>query len=149
MRTEPGPNGSTIWHVPAGMGGSDPRIEIYDFFPKDLTVAPGDTVIWTSTLFHQVIFAPGQPAPEFILPVEQAAGHPLLVINPVVAFPSKPSGEYDGVSLYSSGLIGVPAGALPGGTTFALTFTEPGSYEYICGTHRPLGMTGTINVVAQ
>ncbi|HXF63778.1 MAG TPA: plastocyanin/azurin family copper-binding protein [Caldilineaceae bacterium] len=149
VRTEPGPNGSTIWHVPAGMSGLDPRIEIYDFFPKDLTVAPGDTVIWTSTFFHQVIFAPGQPAPEFILPVEQAAGPPLLTVNPIVAFPAKPSGEFDGVSVYSSGLIGVPAGALPGGTTFALTFTEPGSYEYVCATHRPLGMTGAVNVVAQ
>src|SRR5690606_35882378 len=39
------------------------------------------------------------PAPEFILPTEQAAGPPLLVVNPVVAFPAKPTGEFDGVSV--------------------------------------------------
>jgi plastocyanin len=149
VSTQPGPNNSTIWYVPAGLTGLDPRIEIYDFFPKDLTIKPGDTVIWTSVLFHQVIFHPGQPAPEFILPVEQEAGPPLLIVNPVVAFPVKPAGEYDGTTLFSSGLIGLPAGALPGGTTFAMTFSEPGSYAYVCGTHRPLGMTGNINVVAQ
>jgi plastocyanin len=38
---------------------------------------------------------------------------------------------------------------LPGGTTFALTFSEPGAYEYVCGTHRPLGMKGSITVLEQ
>jgi plastocyanin len=149
VKSEPGPNGSTIWYVPAGMTGLDPRIEIYDFFPKDLTIQDGDTVIWTSTFFHQVIFAPGQPAPEFVLPTEQETGPPLMIVNPIVAFPSKPTGEFDGTGLFSSGLIGLPVGALPGGTTFALTFSEPGSYEYICGTHRPLGMKGTVTVIEQ
>jgi plastocyanin len=149
VKSEPGPNDSTIWYVPAGMTGVDPRIEVYDFFPKDITIQDGDTVIWTSGTFHQVIFAPGQPAPEFILPTEQASGPPLMIVNPIVAFPSKPTGEFDGTGLFSSGLIGMPAGALPGGTTFALTFSEPGSYEYICGTHRPLGMKGTVTVVEQ
>jgi plastocyanin len=149
VKSEPGPNDSTIWYVPAGMSGLDPRVEIYDFFPKELTVASGDTVIWTSTFFHQVIFHPGQPAPEFILPQPQAEGPPIMLVNPVVAFPAKPAGEYDGTQLFSSGLIGVPAGMLPGGTTFAMTFSEPGSYEYICGTHRPLGMTGRVTVLEQ
>lgn len=145
--SEPGANGSTIWYVPAGMPGTDPRVEVYDFFPKDLTVAPGDTVVWTSTFFHQVIFHPGIPAPEFILPEPQESGPPYLIVNPVVAFRSKPAGEYDGTQVFSSGLMGVPAGTLPGGTTFAVTFSEPGSFEFICGTHRPLGMKGTITVV--
>ena len=30
-----GPNGSSIWYVPAGMTGLDPRIEVYDFFPEE------------------------------------------------------------------------------------------------------------------
>ena len=147
VRSEPGPNGSSIWYVPAGMTASDPRVEIYDFYPKDITIQSGDTVIWTSTFFHQVALHPGQPAPEFVLPTEQAGGPPLLVLNPVVAFPSKPAGEYDGTQPFSSGLIGLPAGALPGGTTFALTFTEPGTHEYVCAIHRPMGMKGTITVV--
>lgn len=146
---QPGPNGSTIWYVPAGMGAFDTRIQVYDFFPKDLTVKPGDTVIWTSTFFHQVVFAPGQPAPEFVIPQPTEAGPPLLIVNPVVAFPAAPAGEFDGTATFSSGLIGTPAGTLPGGTTFAITFSEPGTFEYVCGTHRPLGMTGNVNVVAQ
>jgi plastocyanin len=147
VRQEPGPNGSTFWYVPAGMTGLDPRIEVYDFFPKDLTIQPGDTVIWTSTFFHQVVFYPGMPEPEFILPQPQDEGPPLLALNPLPAFPAKPTGEYDGTTPFSSGFIGLPAGALPGGTTFAMTFSEPGSYDYVCATHRPLGMRGIVNVV--
>lgn len=147
VRSEPGANGSTFWYVPAGMTGADQRVEIYDFFPKDITVKAGDTVIWTSTFFHQVAFFPGQPAPEFVIPIEQAGGPPILQVNPVVAFPSKPAGDYDGTQPYSSGLMGLPAGALPGGTTFAMTFTEPGTHEYVCAIHRALGMKGTVTVV--
>jgi plastocyanin len=146
VRSDPGPGGTTIWYVPAGQFGLDPRVEIFDFFPKDITIKSGDTVIWTSTSFHQVAFFPGQPAPEFIIPQEQVGGPPLLVINPTVAFPSKPAGEYDGTQSFSSGLIGLPLAASPGGTTFALTFTEPGTYEYVCALHRALGMRGTVTV---
>jgi plastocyanin len=146
VQSEPGPNDTTIWYVPAGRTGSDPRIEIYDFFPKDLTIQSGDTVIWTSVFFHQVILHPGQPVPEFVIPQPQDAGPPLLVVNPDVAFRAKPSGEFDGASLYSSGLIGT-LGPLPGGTTFSLTFDEPGTFDYVCATHQPLGMEGTVTVV--
>lgn len=149
VRSEPGPNGTTIWHVPAGMTGGDPRIEIYDFFPKNVTVQQGDTVIWTSTSFHQVIFHPGQPVPAFVLPTLQDTGPPLLVVNPAVAFPAKPSGEYDGTGFFGSGLMGVARGPLPGGTTFAMTFAAPGSFDYACSTHQPLGMEGTVTVVAR
>jgi plastocyanin len=147
VRTEPGPGESTIWHVPAGMAGADPRIEIYDFFPKNITVSAGDTVIWTSVFFHQVVFHPGQPAPEFAIPVPQEGGLPFITVNPAVAFPNKPAGEFDGTQYFTSGMIGTLGGQLPGGTTFAMTFTEPGTYEYICAVHRPLGMTGTVTVV--
>lgn len=147
VRSEPGPGGTTIWYAPAGRFGLDPRVEVLDFFPKDLTIHPGDTVIWTSTApLHQVIFAPGQPAPELAVPEPQEAGPPILRVNPAVAFRAKPSGEFDGVSLYSSGLMGAPD--MPGGTTFALTFDDPGTYDYVCATHRALGMTGVVNVVA-
>jgi len=148
VRSEPGPNDTTIWHIPAGVAGSDPRIEVYDFFPKDLSVKSGDTVIWTSTFFHQVIFHPGQPAPEFVVPTPvEGQELPNLVVSPEVAFPAKPSGEFDGTKFFSSGLIGTLGGPLPGGTTFAMTFSEPGTYDYVCATHRPLGMEGSINVV--
>jgi len=146
VRSDPGPNGSTNWYVPAGVTGPDPRVEVYDFFPKDISIKKGDTVIWTSTFFHQVAFFPGQPAPEFVVPQEQAGGPPLLVVNPMVAFPTKPAGEYDGTQSFSSGLMGLPIADNPGGTTFALTFSEPGTHEYVCAVHRALGLKGTITV---
>lgn len=149
VRSEPGPNGTTIWHIPAGRTGSDSRIEIYDYFPKNVSVQEGDTVIWTSTFFHQVIFHPGQPAPEFVVPTPvEGQELPNLVVSPEVAFPIKPSGEFDGTEMFSSGLIGTLGGPLPGGTTFAMTFSKAGSYDYVCATHRPLGMEGVITVVA-
>ena len=43
--------------------------------------------------------------------------------------------------------MGLPAGAFPGGTTFAMTFSEPGTYDYVCAIHRALGMTGTVTVL--
>jgi plastocyanin len=150
VRQQPGPNGSTIWHIPAGIQGRDPRIEIYDYFPKNLSIKAGDQVIWTSIFFHQVIFHPGQPAPEFIVPTPvEGQELPNLVISPEVAFPVIPSGEYDGSVFFSSGLIGTLDGPLPGGTTFPMTFSKAGSYDYVCATHRPLGMEGTITVLGE
>jgi len=150
VQSVPGPNGSTIWHIPAGIKGSDPRVEIYDYFPKNLSIKEGDQVIWTSTFFHQVIFHPGQPAPEFIVPtMVEGQALPNLVVSPEVAFPDIPAGEFDGATFFSSGFIGTAGGPLPGGTTFALTFSKAGSYDYICATHKPLGMEGTITVVEQ
>lgn len=149
VRQQLGPDGSTIWYIPAGITGSDPRIEIYDYFPKNLSIKEGDQVIWTSVFFHQVIFSPGQPAPEFIVPTPvEGQELPNLVIPPEVAFPVIPSGEFDGTQLFSSGLVGTLGGPLPGGTTFALTFSKAGSYDYVCATHKPLGMEGNITVVA-
>lgn len=46
-RTEPGPGETDIWFVGAGGSGIvDPRIQIYEFFPNELTVKSGDTVVW-------------------------------------------------------------------------------------------------------
>lgn len=149
VRTQPGPGGTTIWYIPAGATGPDPRIEIYDYFPKNLSIQEGDQVIWTSTFFHQVILSPGQPAPEFVVPTPvEGQEVPNLVVSPEVAFPITPAGEFDGTEFFSSGLMGTLGGPLPGGTTFALTFSKAGSYDYVCSTHLPLGMEGTITVVA-
>lgn len=59
----------------------------------------------------------------------------------------EPSGEFDGTGFWSAGYIG--AAALPGGTTYAMTFTKPGSFDYACAIHREVGMEGTITVVAR
>ena len=144
-RQELGPGDTTIWHLQAGGVGFDQRAEVLEFLPEDLTVQQGDTVIWTSLNFHNITFHPGTTPPEFVVPMPQEAGPPILSANPQVVFPAKPSGEFDGTGFFSSGLVGPE---LPGGTTFAMTFSEVGTFDYICAVHRELGMEGTITVVA-
>ena len=145
-RSETGPHGTTIWHVQAGAVYIEPAAELLEFLPKELTVREGDTVTWTAKTVHSVNFHPGRPHPQLIVAKFQGShGPPLLTINPEIAFPTKPSGVFDGTGFWSSGYLG--AAALPGGTTYSMTFSKPGSYKYSCAIHRDLGMEGTITVV--
>ena len=130
----------------AGGRGFNRAVELYDFLAKDITIAEGDTVVWTSPSFHNVTFHPGRMPPSDILPFPQDQGPVLLVLNPKVWFPVKPSGEFDGTGFFSAGLIGLdsPFGA----TNFSMTFSKAGSYDYICAIHQVLGMKGNITVVA-
>ncbi len=113
------------------------------FGPKDLKIKVGDTVVWTSTYFHTVTFNPSPPPPEFIIPKPQPQGPPLLVINPLVLLPMKPSQVYDPTKYYNSGTL-TPGGIF--GTEFSLTFDKPGTYEYFCAVHYLQGMKATITV---
>jgi plastocyanin len=71
VRTEPAPNGTTIWHVQAGAGGIPATAQSFDFLAKDITIQEGDTVVWDSEMFHNVTFHPGRMHPEFIIPIPQ------------------------------------------------------------------------------
>ena len=148
VRTEPGPNGTTIWHVQAGAGGIPATAQSFDFLAKDITIQEGDTVVWDSEMFHNVTFHPGRMHPEFIIPKPQPQGPPIISFNPEVVFPHKPAGEFDGTGFWSSGVMGVDTMALPGGKTFAMTFSKAGSYKYMCAIHRVLGMEGSVTVSA-
>jgi plastocyanin len=147
QRNDPGPGGSTIWFVRAGNSefqSGDQRAQLVDFAPKDLTIRTGDTVVWGSTLLHTVTFVPIPPVPDFVVPVPQPAGPPQLTINPQALAPAKPSPTFDPTQYYNSGLLGPIA---PGGFSWALAFDRPGTYEYVCIVHGPLGMKGTVTVV--
>jgi plastocyanin len=139
----PAPDGSTLWFVNAGNTAGNPAAGIYAFGPQDVTINAGDTVIWASAEFHTITFDAAPPAPEFVIPQPTEGGLPVLAINPEVLFPAKPAATYDPTQYYNSSPIGP---GLPGGTTFTLTFDEPGTYEYFCAVHRELGMKGTITV---
>jgi plastocyanin len=138
-----GPDGSTLWFLNAGGSLGNPTAGTYSFGPKEHTVKAGDTVIWTSSEFHTITFNPAPPNPELVIAKPQENGPPLLLLNPQVLFPAKPAATYDPTKYYNSGTIGP---GLPNGTTFALTFDKPGTYEYFCSVHRELGMKGTITV---
>lgn len=145
--SEPGPNDTTLWYVKAGILDivtADPRGEVLEFLPQNLTVKAGDTVVWGSPGFHTVSFSPLPPPPEFILSQPQEAGPPLLVLNPEVLMSAKPAAVYDPLQYFNSGIIGL---FTPSGTSWALTFEEPGTYEYVCLVHAALGMKGTITVL--
>ena len=146
LSSEPGPNGTTTWFLNAGGRGFERFVELLDFLPKDVTIVDGDTVVWTSPTFHNVTFHPGRMHPEFILFTPQEQGPPQLRLNPEVFLPSKPSGEFDSTGFFSSGIIGVDSPSGP--TSFSMTFSKAGSYNYMCAIHRELGMKGNITVTA-
>jgi len=146
IRSEPGPNGTTFWFVRAGAfdTSGEMRGQLFDFLPKNLTVKAGDTVIWESVDIHTITFNPVPPAPDPFIVKSQPDGPPLLLENPKVFQPSKPAQVYEPAQYFNSALIGMTN---PRGTSWALTFDQPGVYEYICALHEPMGMKGTITVV--
>ena len=148
VRRDAGPNNTSIVHVRAGVRDEVEELgaEILDFFPKDLTVRAGDTVVWGSTFFHSVTFSPSPPPPDLFIERPQPAGPPMLLLNPLAFAPAKPAAVFDPTQHFSSGLIG-PFGG--GAFTWALTFERPGTFEYVCVFHHEFGMKGTITVQAR
>ena len=143
----------------ADQSPGDGHLDIDAFLPDTLTVRQGDTVVWYTDhgVPHTVTFlAPGQSMPETwgvalpdgtpvtpgMPPLDPSVQPRLISIN---REPVRPSPTYDGQSYYSSGQIG---GEPPGrfGTTWALTFDTPGTFEYVCILHLDVGMRGQITV---
>ena len=147
IRSEPGPNGTTIWNVLAGSAGYDSRTEIYEFLAEEVTIKEGDTVVWSvkGPSIHTVTFHPEQDAPSFVTVLPQEAGPPILQVIPEVAFQRKPSGEFDGTGYWNSGLMDIFEPGRP--TSFSMTFTKAGTYHYMCVVHSLLGMEGTVTVL--
>lgn len=143
LRSEPGPNGTTLWYVRAGWGFGG--IHLFEFLPKDLTVRVGDAVTWGSHYFHSVTFNPAPPPPEWLAPERQSDGSTLLLINPGIRDPIKPAGAFNPREYFNSGDLGPFS---PYGLSSSLTFDTPGTFEYFCAIHRDLGMVGSITVVA-
>ncbi|HLI28523.1 MAG TPA: plastocyanin/azurin family copper-binding protein [Chloroflexota bacterium] len=110
-------------------GAFDPatQIEALEFLPKTVTITAGSTVRWLIHGFHNVALASGQPYPEPFLPLP-AGG---LQVNPLVADPVQPESVYRGVGYFNSGLPADPSQPFE----WALTFAEPGTYEYACIIH--------------
>jgi len=145
-KSEPGPAGTTTWYVRSGMeefNSGDSRMQVMDYLPKNTTIQAGDSVIWSTDYFHTVSFLPSPPSPDLFLPVDQPGGPPMLLLNPQVAAPIKTSSTYNPGEYFNSGLIGP---FTPFGLSWGLTFSQPGTYEYVCLVHEQLGMKGTITV---
>lgn len=123
---------------------------IYRFTREPLVITRGTTVTWQMRDpfdMHTVTFTSGGKAPEFFVPDPQKQGPPKLVIPARVANPTQIK-TYDGTGYVNSGIL-FPSGTFSGNlpTSFSLTFTKPGRYQYVCLVHlNPEGMRGTIVV---
>jgi plastocyanin len=121
----------THWTVTVGAQSPDMAIQVSTYFPHDIAIDAGDSITWTSSTAepHTVTFlAAGQSAPQD--PFSLAAG----------------GSSYSGNAFFNSGpLLGM---TVPGfAQKYTLTFTQPGTYTYVCLFH-PF-MTGTVHVQAR
>lgn len=144
--TRPGPNGTTIHEVQLGYG--EGILSWMRFNPGDLTIHVGDTVEWKQSdteAPHTVTFTSGDKDPDLALVEPQQSGPPKLVFNPKILLPSG-GNTYSGKGYVSSGFMPGTKDPTPGPRTFALTFDTPGTFDYMCALHDPMGMEGTITV---
>jgi plastocyanin len=122
------------------------QIDVEAYFPATLYVHVGDTVRWVQNAheIHTVTFLAGTPLPDLIVPApSNPLGSPLMA-NPQAAFPAAPAdGQYDGSTFANSGLMGLDPGQA---REFSLTFTKPGTYDFVCIVHG-VDMAGKIVVV--
>ena len=121
---------------------------IFRFTRSPLVVSRGTTVTWMMRdpyEIHTITFTGAQKPPEFIIPQPQQQGPPRLLLNPQAAAPTG-TRMHDGMGYVNSGILFPPG--LPGNppSSYSLSFTKPGTYEYWCLVHVPEGMKGTIVV---
>jgi plastocyanin len=119
-------SGPSTWHVLVGGQSQDQAIQAEGYYPRVITIDAGDTVVWTLNTgeIHSVTF--------------NGTCEDISCIPPCVNIDISPCGSttYDGVSALASSGRMVPAGynwdnAFPhGGTTYTLTFTNPGVNVY-------------------
>jgi plastocyanin len=122
-------SGPQTWHVLAGAQSQNDAIQAEGYYPHVITIDAGDTVVWTLNTdeIHSVTFAGT---------CEDISCVPPCVFTVNIDISPCGSPTYDGVSALDSSGRMVPAAynwdnAYPhGGTTYALTFTQPGVDVY-------------------
>ena len=129
------------------VGNHADRYSILRFSREPLVISVGSTVTWTVNdpfEIHTVTFN-GDKHLQLIIPEPQPNGPPKLELNAAVLTPTNKT-SYDGTGYVNSGLL-FPAGNpahLP--SSFRLTFTKPGRYDYWCLVHKDAGQHGIIIV---
>ena len=128
------------WTVIVGGATADTSVYANAFFPQALEIGVGDTVTWIFEGFHNVALLGGGAAPPFAVPEGDK-----MYWNPLILFPAGDQ-SYDGTGYVNSGMLFPPGnpGKLP--SSFSLTFTTPGRFEYWCLIHAEAGQRGTIVV---
>jgi plastocyanin len=133
----------TVW---VGAEDVSRGVSITTFFPQELSIHVGDSITWmaNSHEIHTVTFLAGGAMPDLLIPAPPNDLYTLLQINPLAAFPTPTDGNYDGTTYMNSGIISTDPGMVE---SFTLTFTQEGTFHYICLVHGAV-MSGTINVVS-
>lgn len=132
--------------VLVGSENTTKGVSLMSFFPATVRIHVGDSVTWqiNSHELHTVTFLAGQNMPDMLIPAPPNQFGAILQVNPLAAFPIAPAGGmYDGTSYANSGIMSTDPGSF---TSFKLTFTAQGSFEYVCIVHGMM-MSGDIQVV--
>lgn len=130
------PDGTKLYELTMDTGKQDQRDNVMQFFPATVTVKEGDSIRWKNDTPapHTVTFNPPQLGP---------------TDDPFSVPPSKPAATFDGTGTWNSGIIGVSPEDPTAPSTFEMTFSKAGTYQYVCILHAPQGMTGTVKVEKQ
>lgn len=129
------------------MGNRQDRYSLLRFTRDPLVIPVGTTVTWTVRdpfEIHTVTFTSGSKPPMLIVPEPQAGGPPKLLLNAAALTPTTAK-TYNGTGYVNSGLL-YPVGTPGNASSFSLTFTKPGRYEYWCIVHADVGQKGIVVV---
>ena len=132
----------TVW---VGAEDVSKAVSIATFFPQEVSIHVGDSITWmaNSHEIHTVTFLAGADIPDLLIPAPPNDLDTPLQINPLAAFPTPTDGNYDGTTYMNSGIISTDPGMVE---SFTLTFTQEGTFPYVCVVHGVV-MSGTIDVV--
>jgi plastocyanin len=135
------PDGTYVWRVQVAAFSQADNAEAMAFFPDQITINAGDSIFFDNQGFHTVTFLSGAPEPPLLLPPPASgtptAGTPVpgqaaVVFNPEALFPTG-GDNHDGTGVVNSG-----APLDPTSPPFVLTFTKPGTFDYLCLLHPKL-----------
>jgi plastocyanin len=134
-----------IGEIVTTTGGGSQTASLMRFLRDTIVVRVGDTVEWTSldpSINHTVTFGiePADPRPRSANVLLTSDGARQAVIGSPAD--SVNSGFLSPAPQDRAGLAQSP----PGVTRFRVTFTAPGTFNYICAVHDQLGMKGKVIV---
>jgi plastocyanin len=138
-------NSAKTYTVIVGAENVSRASSVMSYFPATLHIHVGDTVLWKQNTheIHTVTFLAGADQPVLLVPTPNGFTPAGFMINPLAAFPIAPQGGIYASNTYAnSGIMSTDPG---NPTQFSLTFTQEGTFPYMCLVHGMM-MSGTIIV---